>query len=410
MTASPPRVRAVARVGTDPSTRSGEATLVPRRRPGHVGPVHVLQLLLVEAAVVGVLAAAAYSPLAALATGAVAAGLAVVALTRRQGRWWIERRTMARGYRRRRRGRPGGHQYDPRLTALQWLAPGLAVADVDTPDGEPVGVARDDAGWYAVAELTPASPMRDDPAPALPLDLLVKALRDAEQPGAVLQVVTHTVPAPSVEIDRRQACSQSYRDLLQASGPVPVGRVVWLAVRLDARLLAEAGGDDAAQAPTVVAALVRRVAKALRREGVPVAVLGADGLLAALARSCDLQPAEGEQPPRPREDWRAWHSGRLSHVSFWVRGWPPVGRTGALLDRLSAAPAALTSVALVMVPEGDAVDLRCLARVAAPPNGLALACQTVVRDAREVHADLFPLDGEHGPATYASAPTGGGAR
>src|SRR4051812_46171440 len=121
MTDTSSRVRAVARVGADASAPSGAATLTPRRRPGYLGPVHVLQLLLVEAVLVAVLAAAARSPLAAAGAAVVAVGLGAAALTRRQGRWWLERRVLTRRYRSRRRARPTGQQADPRLTALRWL-------------------------------------------------------------------------------------------------------------------------------------------------------------------------------------------------------------------------------------------------------------------------------------------------
>jgi hypothetical protein len=72
----------------------------------------------------------------------------------------------------------------------------------------------------------------------------------------------------------------------------------------------------------------------------------------------------------------------------------------------------MTSVSLVLAPEAgeDAIDLRCLVRLAAPPKALAQACQPLVRGVSQAHGHLFPLDGEQGPAAYASAPTGGGPR
>jgi hypothetical protein len=105
-----------------------------------------------------------------------------------------------------------------------------------------------------------------------------------------------------------------------------------------------------------------------------------------------------------------WHSARLAHASYWVREFPPVDRVGALLDGLSAVPSALTSIALILAPEGDSVDLRCLARVAAPVKQLPQVCLGLVRGAEQGGARLFRLDGEQGPAAYATAPTGGGAR
>jgi type VII secretion protein EccE len=418
-TVSPQQVRAVARVGGEAPEQPGPAILLPRRRPGHLGPVHVTQLLLAEAVVVAVLASVT-SEIIVLVAGVIVAGALLLAVTlgRRQGRWWLERRLMTRRYRRRRESAsatPFGD--DARIGALRRLAPELLVENVSVADGAHVGVARDDAGWYAVAAITPSAPMRDDPG-GLPLDALAAALAEADQPGAVLQVVTQTVPAPSIDMHPSSAAGQSYRQLLSRFGtvPVPADRTTWIAVRLDARSLAEAVPDDDADvdaAPAVVAALVRRVAKSLRRVGISHRLLDADELLGVLLRSCDLEStAQSAEPAQSREGWSEWHSTRLAHRSFWIREWPPVGQAAALLDWLSTAPAAMTSVSLIMAPDDDSrmVDLRGLVRVSAPESELNQVCQSIVRGARQARAELFPLDGEQGPAVYASAPTGGGAR
>ncbi|HEU4423909.1 MAG TPA: type VII secretion protein EccE [Pilimelia sp.] len=415
MSAPPQAMRAVARAAVEaPRDRAAPPILLPRRRPGHLGPLHITQLLLAEVVLVAVAATLTRSAVAAAGVALVGAVLLLFALGRRQGRWWLEQRLMARRYRRRRRDTAGmPYGADPRLAALRRLAPGLVVNDVAVADGAQVGVARDDAGWYAVAALTPNPPARDDPG-GVPLDVIAAALAEAEQPGAVLQVVTRTVPAPSVKIHPSSPAGQSYRRLLARFGapPVPADRDTWVAVRLEARMLAEAvtdAGADLDAVPAVVAALVRRVARSLRHVGVRHRLLDADALLDALVRSCDLEPPS---PPEMREDWSAWHSSRLAHRSFWIRGWPAPALAGGLLNWLSTAAAAMTSVALVIVPDEDPqlVDLRALVRVAAPEGDLAAVCQALTDGAREAGADLFPLDGEQGPAVYASAPTGGGAR
>jgi type VII secretion protein EccE len=228
-----------------------------------------------------------------------------------------------------------------------------------------------------------------------------------------VQVVTHTVVAPSLDLQPALPAAYSYRELLQRFGsvPIPADRLTWVAVRLDAHALAEAGAESAEQAGPVVAALLRRLAKTLRRAGTGVRILDRDGLLTALERSCDLQRADDAAPlPQPREEWSVWHSGGLAHRTYWVRDWPTVAEAGALVDWLAAAPASLTSVAFVVVPGGETADVRCLVRVAAPPAQLGEVCEAVDRGARLAHARLFALDGEHGPAVYASAPTGGGPR
>jgi type VII secretion protein EccE len=388
--------------------------LVPRRRPGYLGPVHLVQLLLVEVVVVGVLASATRG--AVTVAGAAVAGVLLLTLTlaRRRGRWWLEQRLMSRHYRRRRQAPAAADTGDPRVAQLRRFAPGLAVRNVSAADGAQVGVARDDAGWYAVVALTPSTREHPD---GLQLDALTAGLAEAGQPGAVLQVVVQTVPAPSVETPAATPAGYSYRQLLARFGalPMPADQVTWIAVRLDARLLAEAlpaDGSTVDGVPGVVAALVRKVTKSLRHAGIAHRVLDADALLDALVRACDLEHAAHDpQPAQPHEEWSQWRSPRLAHRSFWVRGWPAIGEAGTWLARISTA-GAVTTVAVTLAPDDDGhtADLRALLRVAAPPDDLEQACQYIRRLAEQARADLFPLDGEHGPAVYASAPTGGGAR
>jgi type VII secretion protein EccE len=407
-------VRATARVGAV-EQRVAPAVLTPRRRPGHLGPISVLQLFLAEAALLGLLAVLGQNVIVLIVVALIGVVLLAVTLSRQKGRWWVEHRMMAAQFRRRSRSGRGVHAADSRLRVLRVLAPRLTVEDVQVSDDSLVGVARDDAGWFAVAEVTAKAPMADGPAEGLPLELLAAALADAPQQGAVLQVVTHTIVAPSLFLKPALPASYSYRELLQRFGPVqiPVDRVTWLAVRLDAQELAEMGADSAEEAPLVVAALLRRVAKTLRRTGVGLRVLDREGVFAALERSCDLQrPNEDAPAPQPREEWGRWHSSGLAHKTYWLREWPSVAQSHALLDWLTTAPAAQTSVTFVLAPNpnGTATDLRCLVRVAAPADQLKGVCEAVDRSAKLAHAQLFALDGEQAPAVYATAPTGGGPR
>jgi type VII secretion protein EccE len=406
-------VGAVAPISREPT---GPAILLPRRRPGYLGPLHITQLLLTEFALVAVLASVTRGVLAVIGAVAGAAVLLLVTLGRHKGRWWVERRLMTWRYGRRQRD-AAGTEYadDARIAALRRLAPGLVVENVAVAGGGQVGVARDDAGWFAVAAITSSTPMRDSTG-GLPLDVLASALAEAEQPGAVLQVVIQAVPAPGTDAPASSPAGDSYRQLLARFGQtsVPADRSTWIAVRLDARSLAEALADHTADvdtAPAVVAALIRRVAKALRPAGISPRLLDADGLLAALVNSCDLESSV-QQPNPPREEWSAWRSSRFAHRAFWIRDWPPVDRAASLLDSLFTVPAAMTSVALILAPaeRERMVDLKALVRVTAPAGELDQVCRSVIGAARKAKADLFQLDGEQSPAVYASAPTGGGAR
>jgi hypothetical protein len=98
------------------------------------------------------------------------------------------------------------------------------------------------------------------------------------------------------------------------------------------------------------------------------------------------------------------------HRTYWLQDWPTIAQAGALLDQLTMVPAALTSVAVILAPHRDAVDIRCLARVATTASKTAAATAAVRERARLGNARLLILDGEHGPAVYATAPTGGGPR
>ncbi|GAA1821798.1 type VII secretion protein EccE [Luedemannella flava] len=389
------------------AARSG-ASLAPRRVPGQLGAVHVVQLLAVEVGIVGVLAAAGQSLLAAAAAAIAAIGMLSVVMARRKGRWWVQDRMVVAQFRRRTRAAVEPHR-EPRLTALRALAPGLAIENVTLSDGLAVGVARDEAGWFGAVEVTPESIVASDAPTAVPVSVLLSALTDTGQPGTVLQIVAHAVPtAPTAA-----TAGQSYRQLL-GDAAVASEFTTWVVIRLDEQGLAESGADPFRSvdlAASVVAGMVRRMAKTLRHAGVGHHVLDADGLLGALAHVCDLAPAGSDGAAvQPREEWSRWHSRDLAHRSYWLRDWPPATQATALLRWLTQAPATATTVSLVLVPRDRDrhVDMRCLVRLAAPADQLAGVCQQLDRGVRRAHARLFPLDGEQGLAVYASAPTGGG--
>ncbi|WP_239082228.1 type VII secretion protein EccE [Actinoplanes teichomyceticus] len=397
-----------------PAGAAAEVRPVPRR--GRVGPVSLTQLAVAELAVLATVAAALRGPVPAVLTGALGLALTGVLLARQRGRWWWEHRGIARRYARRRAAvaqtGPG-----PMLAALRTIAPGLAVRDLTAPDGTRAGVARDEGGWFSVVALRPTAPTGHDAAP-VPLDALVDAVAATEQPGVVLGLVTHTVPAPSPDVHASSPAGSSYRRLVEAIGPaaIPAYRESTISVRVDARALAEALHDhtvDLEAAAALVAGLGRRVVTGLRRIGVECRVLDAGELLAVLARSCDVEagpPAGGVQTG---EEWTHWRSARLVHRTYWLRTWPAsAAEIGPLFAWAATAPAAQTDVALVLdAGDGDEeVAVRAFIRLAARPDAdLGALDRALVEGARRVGAELRPLDGEHGPAAYATAPTGGGA-
>lgn len=374
---------------------------VPRR--GHLGPVGPMRIMAAEGAVLAVVAAATRGVLPGLVTAVIAVGLLAVVFARRQNRWWLEHHALVREHRRRRSARHGTSGA-PALAALRTLAPGLTLHDVA---GSPAaGIARDETGWFGVVRLVPPAPV--------PLDTLVGVLAATEQPGVRLSLVTHTVPAPSPDVPAASPAVVSYRQLSASIGPIPAYQESSISVRIDARALAESALDhttDPASAAALTAALTRRTATALRRAGIAGRVLDAREVLALLARSCGTDDPEllGQHTG---EEWTHWRSGRLAHRTYWLATWPEsISEIGPLFGWASAAPAAQTSVALVLdATNADDVAVRAFLRLATGPDAdPATLDRVLLEGARRAGGTLRPLDGQHGPAVWASAPTGGGA-
>jgi type VII secretion protein EccE len=409
MTEAPGRVRAVARVGGVPAPPPGPVVLVRRRRPGHLGWLSVGQLLLAELLLVAVLLLAGVNEWVMLAAAVVFLAVLVVLFGRRQGRWWTERMLLTWRIKQRRNAAPGPAR-DPRLAAIRMLAPDLTLSTYEASDGERVAVARDESGWFAVAAVTYPVVGRGGFV-RLPLDRLAQALREMGQPGSVVQVVVHSVPAPTSEIDARNRCVSSYRELLGQHGAVPADRSVWVAVRLDTQRFIEAWVDDndpIDQAPAVVAALIRRMGRVIRRDALGYQALDEDGLLDTLVRALDLEQDPSAEPPQ--ETWQQWRSAHLTHACFWVREWPEPTQGAAMLEQIAAVPAASTTISLILDAQSELTDFRCLVRIATRQYGLSATAAAVEEAVRNRGGSLLRLDGEQGPAVYATAPTGGGAQ
>lgn len=361
---------------TAPATQAED--LRPVR--GGLGPLDVVQLLLVESVVV-VLLVVADLGFTASVFGVAVAAVWTLWWGRQHGRTRLEWFIVKRQYRRRRRTRPGhGPSEDWPLSTLGSLAEGLCVDEVTIADGSSVGVAVDGAGWFAVAEVAPQADQ-----PGVPCEVLVRALAGTDSPGTALQVVTH------YEHGERAA--------------------IWVAVRLDAQSLAEAGAEDLDGVPAAVVVLVRRLVRTLHRDGFSAAPLDRTGLLAAMARSCALDRVHDTgQAPQLSEEWRSWYTGDVAHRTFWVRGWPRIADAGELLATFGSMEAVLTSVSIVVVPDSDGANVRCLARVGARPRDLDRICDNLGLSVQHFQATLFQLDGEQAAGAYASAPTGGGPR
>lgn len=403
-------VRAVARVGSTPPPPPSPVMLFRRRTPGNIGLLSITQLLVAEILLVGVLAAAGAGWVVLVAAALVFALAMWGLFWRRRGRWWTERLLLARSLRRR-KDATASRNPDPRLASLHVVAPGLAVSTYEASDGERVGVGRDESGWFAAAAVVQPQFGRSGSFGRLPLDRLAQVLREMGQPGSVVQLVTQSVPAPTNDIDSRNRCVTSYQELLGQHGTVPADRIVWVSVRLDERRFLDAwvtDSDPIAQAPAVVAALVRRMGRVMRRDGVSYQALDTDGLLDALVRSLDLE--RGPSAGQPTESWENWRSANLTHATFWISRWPDPDKAASMLEQLAAVPAAATTLSLSLDAHEEFTDFRCLVRVSTKEYGLETASAAVREIVHRFGGSVLRLDGEQVPAAYASAPTGGGAQ
>ncbi|KXK58748.1 hypothetical protein AWW66_28060 [Micromonospora rosaria] len=355
-----------------------------RRRQGRVGPVVVGQLVALELCLLGVWVAS---------TGpgwlfGVATTLAVLLLAalfgRRGGRWWYEEVMLRRRLRNRRRSAraavaDGGT--DPRLAAL---APELSVVEL-TDRGTRMGIGRDGRGWFAAVALTAGPQAAAGPVPAAVVDRALAVLRDFVGPVTLAQVVSHTLvwyPTPGA--------------------PPAAHRTVWVALRISvphARNEAVSRGGGVAGVHRTVAAGIGRLGKALTAAGLHHQVLDRDGLRAAVLAAAGLDLTA--EPPT--ETWTGLTGGGWSQrcLTLRVRSGAPLA---GLVDAVTGTSAPSHTLATVVVPGGRPVPP--LLRVAAMDNHVE-ALVKVVRDlARRHGTPARPLDGQHGPGVYATAPVG----
>jgi type VII secretion protein EccE len=378
-----------------------------RRRPHAVGDIGLLQLVVVELAVIVVGVAVRNRNAALVGTAVVVALVAVALFVRRDGRWLPDAGRLALSRRRRGRGVVEGPVGDPRLAGLRRLAPQLTVQNVETRHAGTIGVGYDGDGWFVVAAVGPSHHEEWDETP----------VADTIPPAALAGLVRPTGgPDEGLAAETTAAVQVvALRDAVRS------GRSTWVTVRLEARLLAGVPDNDperVAHVPPALLRLARRLPRALDHTGFTARLLDADGLLEALAVGCGLPHGDGLLPSEEAHGW--WAAGGLRHVAFWIEQWPPSGREQDLLEEFGALREATTAVTYRLQPAPDVpaaeagtaarFDLRGLVRVVAPPDRLEAACDRVQELAQDADARLFRLDGEHGPAVYATAPTGGGPR
>jgi type VII secretion protein EccE len=376
---------------------------VPEHQRGRLGPVTVPQIVVIELAATAiaiVLAATKAQNVALLGVVLFVANLLVIAVfVRSGGAWWYQQRLVRRRLRQRRRAAKA----TVRATGspLAALVPGLVVRTV-YDRGSRIGVGQDSAGWYAVLETMVPQTLRGERADALAFEKLARIFTESTVPVSALQVVSHTVPAPTGLLDPRAPCRQGYAELL-AGETVPAYQALWVAVRLnpaDAAAAAASRGGGLAGVDRALAAAVGRIGKALTAADVEYRVLDAEGLLAALVTAC----APGAEA---YEHWTAWQTGDSAHTCLRLSRWPRQS-PAALFETLAAVPAQAVSVAVILQPNAERIAARVLVRVVTQPDALRSTIADLTAVAKRAGARLDRADGEHGLGVYAVAPTGGG--
>ncbi|MCH7232977.1 type VII secretion protein EccE [Glycomyces sp. L485] len=392
----------------------GETVVFTTRSSGRLGPLTVAQLIAVEVALTVALACLAFSLPIQAAGGAVALAIMVVAFWRKGDYWWYQTVPMRSRLRRRVRA------LDPeQLTeVLHRIAPDLGITGVEDRD-ENVGIGHDNGGWFTVIEIGSS----DGVTKAIPLERLERLFDETSVPVTAVQLVGHTTPVGLAAYDS-SAAARSYRELL-GDYPAVVHHKAWLAVRLGARDAREATADRGGEVDGVYKALAstaQRVSKLLGNVGVPNRILDAEGVREAVQQSLGVAfaPVPGD---RTAEDWNHWYADGLRHVAYRITKWP--GDAQALhrtVDSLSGIPAAFVTVSIAVTagtsgkvsPDGRvtgrqlAVD--AVVRLALDQASWESAQNQMLNVADQLGVRLQRLDGEHGPAAYASAPTGGGPR
>ncbi|RKN41127.1 type VII secretion protein EccE [Micromonospora endolithica] len=363
------------------TTASGPAD--PAGRRGRLGPLVVGQLVVLELCALAVWAATAGPVwvLAAVATPAVLLTVAVFA--RRGGRWFYED-LLLRGRLRRRRDRAkraatAGTLLDPRLAPL---APELTVTEL-TDRGTRLGIGQDNQGWFAALALHGASGAPSGPVEAALVDRALRVLGEFHGPVTRVQVVAHTLvwfPAP---------------------GAAPAAhRTVWIALRLsvrDARIETVTRGGGLPGVHRTLSTGVGRLGKALTAAGVAHHPLSRDELRAAVLSATGLDLVA--MPPA--ETWTGLRGGGWTHRCLALRARSDTA-FGALVDGVTATAAPSHTLAAGVLPGGRIVAP--LLRVGATDNHVEALVKVVGEVARRFGAPARPVDGQHGPGVYATAP------
>lgn len=351
--------------------------------------------------------------------GAAPAGVIVVlTLTPVRGRWLYQWIAMRWRFWWRVPRQVSDPQVDPRLVPLRELLPELDVLATEGRGGEQLGIVADGQAWVALVAVNGDDDLL--PGPAAPTRLPVRNLVDVLSVDdirlAAVQVLLHTVPAPSGLLAGRIGSATSYQQL--SAGQVPAAQLVWVALRLDPALCPEAvaargGGLDGVH--RALRRCVARTVEVLESDGIRSRGLDAEEVRSALAASAGVAPGRTSTEARHTgEDWRTWTCDGVVHSTYWLRGWPADPSRGmpALLERLVSLPVLFTTLSLTLMPRtGDRVRFQAMTRISCVSADAARQVGGTLHKAMSTAGfRVARMDGEQALAAVATMPVGGGVR
>ncbi|WP_204013250.1 type VII secretion protein EccE [Virgisporangium aurantiacum] len=339
------------------------------------------------------------------------------------GRWLYQWIGVLLGYSWRRRTflapvpGPGRPADDPRRAFLDFVVPGAVLAEATLDEDEPVGLIAHPAGLTAVLEILPDDRTlfvgQERTLPSL--SSLLPAAENDPLPTTV-QLLVQATPVPAEPASAGLA-PESYRAL--AGNRVPMTRRCWLTIQTPRT----ADHLDDRDLEPVLLNAVRRTRRRLRREQVPVRLLGRQESLAAIATAArlDVSPpgdggvyggrqARARGPELGREGWNAWHGGAVRHTTCRVTRWPAGGWS---VDQVALGlPASTVTVGLTVVRDparsrhgetGAAVVVRVSA---ADPGVHRAAVDRLVSQVRAAGGAVDRLDGRQCAGLVATLPLG----
>ncbi|MEU9335415.1 type VII secretion protein EccE [Streptomyces sp. NPDC048290] len=406
----------------------GGATPHLRSRSGRGGSFAVQRLVLLELAVALLVCGWLIHLYALIPAAVVAAALVVLALVRRRGRSLPEWLGGVQALRARRRRAADGALppgTDAGLAPAVECDPALRTYSFGRGDDRrPVGMVGD--GGFLTVLLQVEADTGALRAERSRRPLPVALVRDALDVDGIrlesAQIVLHTQPAPAPHLPQQSVVVTNYTQL-QANTAAPAVRIMWIALKLDPELCAEAvaargGGLVGAQKCLVRSA--EHLSSRLTGAGFRAHVLTEEEISSAIATSACANPmvtAQAGQADAPRrrteESSRSWRCDNRRHTTYWVRRWPPLGGDGVplpqLVAQLTAVPALATTFSLTLANggQGDVTVTGHVRITGRSSSELATSRRDLERAARELRTGLARLDREQLPGVLATLPLGG---